>query len=572
MSDIIKKDAKIKLSAKKEQELRQAINLWAQETPYHDHKNLGTELKILEVQETPFYIMRLWSQTDYRYVTKAYTPYTNQTIPERKFFSESDIDVWTFEYDDLNAFTDAEVEVNAITQSKYKADCSKCRASGQIQCPNCTNGQIRCPQCEGSGKITKREEDRCPKCRGQRYFMKNRYETYYVDGQPKRREIPYRDPCGGCGGTGKITRSYEVTCPKCFGHKTIACPRCNGTAKVICDVCKGHKQLLHYYNINRKLKDNYYSDVYNGLMTAEERDFFLESLKDADQNFIFEDYDNEGIINNPELAAIPLLGSAIESLLNEAHTEQNAGTHILFEKLNIHECPLLFISYSYRDEEYRMFIKQNDGIEIVALDSPIAETFEKLRNEAIAATKMRRFSAAYLKLSKAMHFPQAKQIDRRLFNAVKRRMKNAVEFGIQMSAYIATIGMLILGRYYYQEVNYVLPWVDFVNKPTSFWENTAFANILISIFLFFVYSKRLRKAIPQKFCLLPSLPLRISLGFAVGAVTMTAIAFLWAAINFIGIGALLSTAVWGVIHVTIVILALLFMLIYGLISWIIGLF
>ena len=571
MSDRIKKDAKIKLPAKKEQELRQAIDLWAQETPYHDHRNLGSEMKILDVQETSFYIMRLWSQTDHRYVSKAYIPYTGQRILERKYFSESAVDVWAFDYKDPDAFLESS-EVDTIDQSQHKEDCFKCRASGKIQCPRCTNGRVNCPNCSGSGTISQEKKVPCSACGGKGYHT--RYKTVrepWGNGYHDVRK-PYEERCKSCIGEGRVKSYYYETCSRCHGSGKITCSLCSGTAKITCDVCKGKKELLHYYNLNRQLKDNYYSDVYNGLMTSEESDFFLKSLKDADQNLIFEDYDNEGIIKNPELAKIPILGSSIDALLTEAHAQQNAATHILFEKVHIHECPLLFISYSYKEAEYRMFIKQTDGIEIVALDSPIAETLEKLRNEAIAATKMRRFSAAYTKLNKAMHFPQAEQRDKRLFNAVKRRMKNAVEFGIQMSAYVATIFMLILGTYYYREINYVLPWADFANKTSGFWENASWANVLITIALFFLFSIRLRASIPQKFCLLPSLPVRISLGFVIGAVTMTAIALLWAIINFTGIGALLSAAVWGVIYVVIVIIAFIYMILYALISWIIGLF
>lgn len=571
MSTDFRKANKISLSSSREKQIRQAINVWAAAIPHHTHTNLGDRMTINEVWDTPAYVLRLWSQIDSRWVTEEHQPFAGQSLAEREYFSPLDVNLWAFEYDIPSVFKES-TEKARILRSEHLLNCHSCQATGKIRCTNsgCQSGRVACRVCHGSGRVTRERSVRCTTCNGSGKITHYHTVSEPVPGTGQYRSVrkSYQQNCSTCGGSGYRKESYSVSCDTCNGSGHVTCPTCKGTGKVTCTTCQGQKMLYHYLGINRKLYYNFEGFTYNEQMTDEELDFFVESLVDDDQKQIYTKYADPGLINSNEQAALPVLGDSIKRKLDIIHSKASPSQKILFETLHIYECPVTLISYTYQNTPYRLCVKGTDELEIVALESPISESFEALRDGAVSAARARRYGVARTRLKKALMFPQATVREADLLEGIEARMKSAVDFGIQMSAYIATIFMLLFGIYYYEHYNYVLAWADFANKGSGFWGNMPFAVVLITIFLFFIASRKLRNNIPEKFCTQPSLALRLLLGFGVGIITMALVAAAWGLVHFTGIGVLVAGVVCGAIYT----LVFAFAFAYMLISWIIGLF
>ncbi|MDL2228274.1 hypothetical protein LJC30_05235, partial [Odoribacter sp. OttesenSCG-928-L07] len=244
MSDIIKTDKIITLSSARETKIRNAINKWAQNILYHDHRTLGSKLKIIEAYESPFYLMRLWSETDNRFVTETYTSNIPQQIGERKYSSINEVNVWAFNYDIPDAFSKS-TETDRIKNSEHLKNCLKCGALGTVTC-SCKTGTVTCPNCKG-GQITKSRDVSCSVCKGKGKINRTIKVTEPTPGWsptssgPKNQTVTktVSENCKTCRGSGKVKENYSERCPKCNGTAKIVCPTCRGKKVIKCTTCNG---------------------------------------------------------------------------------------------------------------------------------------------------------------------------------------------------------------------------------------------------------------------------------------------------------------------------------------------
>ena len=130
--------------------------------------------------------------------------------------------------------------------------CYHCRATGEFHCTVCNNaGEVVCDGCGGAGGM------KCPGEPGKGSCDNGYYVCSSCDGDGLSRPIPAdgnADPCGNCGGTGKVrcvfchTTPGWCTCTRCDGKGIYECqnPDCQ-EARAIgwkCPYCKGAGYML----------------------------------------------------------------------------------------------------------------------------------------------------------------------------------------------------------------------------------------------------------------------------------------------------------------------------------------
>ncbi|MBQ7670133.1 MAG: hypothetical protein IJS45_05370 [Clostridia bacterium] len=130
--------------------------------------------------------------------------------------------------------------------------CYHCRSTGEFHCRVCNNaGEVVCDGCGGAGGM------KCPGEPGKGSCDNGYYVCPSCDGDGKSRPIPAdgnADPCGNCGGTGKVrcifchTTPGWCTCTRCDGKGIYECqnPDCK-EARALgwkCPYCKGAGYLL----------------------------------------------------------------------------------------------------------------------------------------------------------------------------------------------------------------------------------------------------------------------------------------------------------------------------------------
>lgn len=130
-------------------------------------------------------------------------------------------------------------EACATCEGAGKVDCAACLAAGTQACPACEGrGSRPCAACEETGQA------RCKRCYGQGYEIVHRQEKEWdaATHTGRTRNVPYKEMCGGCGGSGSVACARcggdrQLTCSRCSGERTIPCLACRGAGKQDCMAC-----------------------------------------------------------------------------------------------------------------------------------------------------------------------------------------------------------------------------------------------------------------------------------------------------------------------------------------------
>lgn len=580
------------------------VNEWSNKLPHHPYGNFGDKIKIESLIYTPSYPILLDTQFEKRTKTEEFIPYDNREIPDRKFYNLDDIIVWDWNLKTIEKYTDDEFNYFA-TGSEHIENCHHCNAKGWIICTSCNgNKRITCPSCNGAGKVkcsscsgkgyhrctscngTGRNEyqAKCPTCNGSGLILNDgtfstaqMSDRRYVNCPTchgKKYDVKHTS-CSNCGGTGKkkctkCSGSGEVTCTACHGHKTITCPKCKGTGQIICSTCQGKQQLLHYININQSFSTDTQKDALHHRNISAKFPEFFDNWNSYESELIFSVRRDK--ISLDDLPADTHLESMFKNHLKKAELLCSDSQEIIFQDLDIRKIDVWLLKYTFQGKSYTFAFCGNNK-KLISGTNPITEFSSGLLNQAFAAAKKRSYAKAYrlAKKSKDIGIYEQKKRTANQLNKLREKIFQTYYLGAKTGAIFAALILGFLAFSYFKNINYVLPWAEFINTPDNFlfnihpWAMAAFTAWLVF---------KLGKSLGQKSCNIIGVRsgalFRYSLGIITSLFFSILIVGLIVLLNTTGVTAIASFLGWlsyWVVKIVILIIGS----VIGLFIWLFGL-
>ncbi len=506
-----------------EKSLRKSINKWAKTIPHHPYKNLGDRITVESIIYKPAYPIRLLTQYESRRKDKSHEPFTNQSIPARKFYNLNEFNSWDISLPDIQKFTDKTTKYY-VQGSQHVADCFHCHATGIVTCPQC-NGlrQVTCPTCNGARKVRcsscgGRGRHTCNNCGGRghvsRQVSRQRNVTRYdSDGNSHMGTETYyetvRQTCSVCGGRGYRTCSPcggtgKVTCRQCGGSGKITCPRCAGKGVVTCYTCQGHKQLMHYFYVERTLD---YTDKNTCIVHENIYKQFPEYLDN------YSDYESNNLISQTKGLFKPDIlpeGHHLNTFINKLITESknnSSDTHVIkFQRLDVDCIDTWELTYTFGGKEYVMAFTGSNYAVIPGL-SPIYEVAFKDWKSGVRAGRLLWTTRAYRQLKKASKIDvyEIREKVNNALTAVSDKIKDHYTAGVRIVGLLALFFGSFIVYAWFKHVNPVFSYAAFINRPDNFLHAYhAWAQVFLFIFLgteamgiASTVSKKFKTAIPH---------------------------------------------------------------------------
>ncbi len=586
-----------------EQELRSLINDWAAETPHHPFKNLGSEIKIDAIWYKPAYPVHLQSQFEERSKGQSHEPFRNQSIPEQVYYKTSDFNAWDIELPTLSGFKN-ETKKFYVEGSQHVEDCHTCNARGWITCVQCHGDTtVTCPRCKGRGNVdcsncSGTGKRNCGSCGGHGYINRqvSRSKQVWVPNSSSSSGGYYRtesytetvrDTCHNCRGTGKkdcttCSGTGKVKCRTCSGDGYITCPRCGGSGRNTCPTCEGETQLMHYLYVQRDLNT---MDKKSCIIHSEVFDRFPQYLDE------YQNYSSKSIFKQKEkhlqdniIPEDTHLNKFINDFLLKHHEAEKSDHILQYEQIEVSRIETWELYYSLNGKSYAMvFI--GDEKELIPGESPISDVAFDLWSDGIKAARLMRNASALSKLKKAQDINTYEV--REKVNAAVEKVKQKVNDGYKTGSLFALLLLLFPGVFvfynYYSQINYVLPFVSFINNPEHFlFDFHAWSQTIMSLLLVFGASSTANGILTKLENKIPSVILRFTIAFLLTTLLAIIYTGIWAGLNIIGISLIITFIVWlayWIIKILLIVLGLaigliiwLAKIVWGILSWVYGLF
>lgn len=583
-----------------ESALRQSINKWASSIPHHPYNNLGDKIKVISIGYKPAYPVRLRSQYEERSKYKDHEPYSNQSIPPRKFHELSDFNSWDIRLKKIDNFENS-TKNYYVNGSQYVSDCHHCHATGSVTCHTCHgNRTITCPVCHGAKQVncsscSGRGDKYCSNCGGtgkkSKQVSRSRQVWVNSDNGGYYRDETYYETvshtCTTCSGRGR-TRCYtcsgsgKVTCNRCSGRGIITCTVCGGRGKLQCPVCKGQTKLMHHFSITRELEYTdkeicvIQGDVYENFPE------FLEEFSNYESKNVFSLRENR--LDKGQFSDGHHLNSFIDKFIQEADNDDTDTHSRQFQQLDISRIDTWELHYSFQGKAYVMAFTGSQ-YEIIPGLSPVYEVAFNYWEKGVSAARSFMYSRSARLLTKSLKIDvfEIKEKVKSALYAVEEKLDQSYGLG----AIIAFLLMAFFGSFaaytYFSDVNYVFGYVDFINNPESFlypyhaWSQTLFSLFLI--YLAFISSKSVVKRFGYH---TPTVLIRITLGISITLLFSAIYLAIWALLNATGVSIVITLIVWialkilwviwWVVKIILGIIVFLAGIIWNILVWIWGLF
>jgi len=585
---------------KLESSLRKSINNWANEIPHHPYTNLGDKIKVLSMWYKPAYPVRLRSQYEERSKFKDHEPYTNQTIPPRKYYELSDFNSWDINLKKISRFENS-TNNYYVPGSQYVENCHHCHATGSVTCHTCHgNRTITCPVCRGAREVNcsscgGRGDKYCSNCGGTGSKSEQVSKTRQVwvntdNGGYYRNETYYETVsrrCNTCGGSGR-TRCYtcggsgKVTCSRCSGRGIITCTVCGGTGKLTCPVCKGETQLMHHFYIKRKLE---YTDKETCVIHGDVYENFPEFLEE------FSNYESKVVstakgdrLFKGQLPEGHHLNKYIDKFILEADRETTDSHCRQFQQLDISCIDTWELRYSFKGKEYVMAFTGSQYKIIPGL-SPIYEVAFNYWEKGVSAARTFMYSRASRQLTKALKIDvfEIKEEVKSALTAVKEKLDQSYGLGSVVAYLLLAFFGGFIAYSYYADVNYVFGYVDFINNPENFlYPYHAWSQTLFSVFLVYLAYTSSKSVVKRFGHHIPTVLLRVTTGIVFTLLFAAIFLAAWTLLNATGLSIVVTFIVWlsvkilwlvwWVIKIILGIVIFLVQIVWGILKWLWGLF
>ncbi len=452
--------------------LRTTITQWADTIPHHGIRKMGEQIDIKKVYYRPAYTMALSTLYDNRTVSEHYVPYTGQELPQRKFHSVSDVDVWDFTLRHPENYSNA-FDRYTVTGSQYVTECHTCHGHGNITCPSCSGqGETVCSSCNGNGSETcyscNGSGDRaCPSCGG----TGNRQEQYYktfVDSkgvyshQSAVRTVTCscsggRVRCNSCNGSG------SKTCSRCGGRGHVVCSHCGGSGSITCPTCEGHKKLYNYYTLNQTVKPRFLNHCFLEKNVMEEYPLF--TINPSNHKGLSKIQDEKENLDQGLFDATPFKNT-YNKYLEKARSStpfdgKKGSTRSIRQKVNLKRHEVYDVHYSFKGKDYILLVwGYEDEVQVYAQVSHFSELRDTFLEKAQKSYKWRRWGMCFNNLDKAddldVHNEQEEIYTMKA--AVEKKMYRQYRFGLFIGSILPALGLGWYSLQYFREDHFIGSW------------------------------------------------------------------------------------------------------------------
>jgi hypothetical protein len=241
------------------------------------------------------------------------------------------------------------------------------------------------------------------------------------------------------------------------------------------------------------------------------------------------------------------LNEIANSYIEQSQNNFSPDKQLLFQELDVARIDCWVVAYAFRGKDYWM-LSYGANYELVTGESPLSEIVEDFWVKAYKAANVYNYFGSLLMYKKAYAMKSA-DLGTSISESVielEEKMQEPYDFGVTFGMLLA----LLFGSFgvytYFSEVNYVLGYVDFINKPSSFlYAYQAWAMVLVYWGFCGLSSVVARKIFEGKMQFVPVAALRFGIGIAV-VFGISVLSFvILAALNALGIGILASFVVWA---------------------------
>lgn len=483
-----------KFSREEEKRFRELFNQWGASFEGYNRKNLGNELNIVEVWDSPIYRGLLKTQYDRRLLKDDYECINGRSYPSGKYISEDDVNRWSI--------------VEKPTTFIGKEDVYRVRGTEHIvTCPTCRGtGNTSCEKCGGRGSITRTidKRKRCTKCSGYGYIYVTKYKeeqkvTYYTGKREVRYEkVPYseKETCPVCGGKGEVG---EII------HKEESCSNCKSTGKVICRTCSGDKKMLRLWKLHRTQEVGRYTEYVFPYQI--ESDDAYKMTKQFDSSIQWQVIENihidEENFGKANLSSRPIVGSMLANLPQRG-VKHLQHTAICFHNIEIAECEAKIVIYEVDKKRYICMLI-GEQWKLFAVTSPISDKMDSLRAQVNKYCNQRQYGKAWGVLQKLNKYPQAGSAEADMQELLEKRMAIITKFGANFAVVLCTILSIPLFIQLYETFDFFAIWTKWAMEELEF--NTDFVVVLSVVIMMFL-GMQSRKSMPPKFSYKAASPLR----------------------------------------------------------------
>lgn len=239
----------------------------------------------------------------------------------------------------------------------------------------------------------------------------------------------------------------------------------------------------------------------------------------------------------------------MEKLLANAQSDIEPSERILFQQMDIYKIDTWVMEYSYNGKDYA-FVFHGSDYNLLPGKSPVSEYSDKMISKAAKSGKNRSFVKAYklMKKSQDLDVYEHKEKVEHNLSLLRNRIGMFYHFGAKLGAILCALILGFMAYIYFSDVNLVLPFAKFINKPTNWFYGIHPWVMAITItWLIWRSGESVGKMVDKIFGVLPYGFLRFIIGFGVSLITSAMIFGLVVLLNFLSITIILTVIGWLIV-------------------------
>ncbi|RKD91467.1 hypothetical protein [Mangrovibacterium diazotrophicum] len=563
--------------------MKRQINQWAATYKIDEFKYLANKIEFGKITYKPEYPAYLRSQLEQRKKKEDNRPYTNQSVPDRIYFSLSQLNIWDPDLPLPKKFIE-QTKSFIVPGSQFVKTCHHCSGHGKITCPSCSGeGQVTCSSCKGAGK------QQCSSCNGKGNVSNSRscsncggrgrwttYEDRWNSDLQRHISTPIHNVCDACNATGyryvteRCTRcrgTGQTSCSNCGGTGKVTCSRCHGHGEIVCPTCEGRKRLYHYLAIDQELSNDTHSIIYINENFEDDFQEFAENWSEIEGKPIF-GFSSNGIMRNPVEATHDLYKS-VGDIIRKSKSEENSIRRVLFQELKIQRIDTWELEYTFNGKKYRMLF-HGDDLEVIPGKSPIFDYSSDLIDSAWGKYDNGNYTAAGRicdRVAKIDTYELRDNVEK-LKNDVDEKLQAAYHTGALTGSLVFGVIALFAVYSYCNNYNHVFSYMSFINRTSNWFHDyhTGTQMLLAVVPVFLGYASGAAVGTGFRWRIPGHIP-RFMVGL-ISAVLFTGLFLgIWWIANAIGVTFLATLFVWIVWKIIMVILIIV-VLAWNVVSWV----
>jgi hypothetical protein len=365
-------------SSVEEHRIRQLANMWSNQN-WRVARELGTYMEVRSLRTDEVWETTLETRWETRTMEILNEPYQGRNVGMPRPL----LPVWDYQLPDVVGLK-APLTRTRLHDLDEVVSCTNCNSTGHVLCSNCNGrGWIVCPECKG------RTKKRCTTCRGRGYisdvapngekkpFFQRQADTLMrsvsgkfsdaLDGI-RQQGVPVPNPMD----TDPASKGPVIPCPDCVkgempctcGNGKRVCDVCEGARMALCNNCAGTGKLVRHREIVRSF------DLRTQARIVGESVIPSQYLEKSHGDLVYSAEITEPLYADAPPDEVPndVWRSAVE-MINAEQRQDKPGidpqtqSRPTLQVVELVRIPYTVVDYHYADQDYTLYIYDNEGQE-----------------------------------------------------------------------------------------------------------------------------------------------------------------------------------------------------------------